>query len=393
MSPFGRRTAVGVVTGTAVIATALLTMMGGQPKRAPDSTPPPITGTVSVSAESSASVAPSAPRASPTLPATRPRSTHPSAVPATSAIDDMTALIGDVRQATAYRYGLRDSSGGSMETLKVIANPSGGYLGVYHTNLGTAYAVRVATSSDLVTWTLRATLDSHASQPTIAPTSDGGFLVVEEADNNRLASPSATWLRFLHYPGLARLLSSAPDARFDAPHTLVAPIPKGGAEGTPNVYSVTLSPDLGHSIIDIGFHYFKDAVVDRQARGALTNFRSWRARAQPAIDAALEALGCKGNIGDRDSLEYEGVRLNIHEGQLVRNDWSAWRVFLYQPHTGEARRLAVATHRGSRSFANPSFSWVTLPSGKRAIAVTMFIPVAGSAPGEAGELLYYREVH
>jgi hypothetical protein len=378
--------------GAAVIATGLLTVMGGHPNRAPDSTPPPIIGTVSVSPEPSASRAPSPPRASPTPAATRPSSTHPSPVPATSAIDDMTALIGNVRQATAYRYGLRDSSGASMDTLKVIANPSGGYLGVYHTSLGSAFAVRVATSSDLVTWTLRATLDSHASQPTIAATSDGGLLVVEEADNTGLASPSATWLRFLHYPSLARLLSSAPDARFDAPHTLVAPIPEGGAEGTPNVYSVTLSPDVGHSVIEIGFHYFKDAVVDRQARGTLTNFRAWSTRAQPAIDAALEALGCKGNIGDRDSLVYEGVRLNIHEGQLVQNDWSAWRVFLYQPVTGEARRLAVATRGGSRSFANPSFSWVILPSGKRAIVVTMFIPVAGSAPGEAGELLYYREV-
>ena len=391
MFPLARRTAVGVVAGAAVIATALLTMMAGQPRPAPGSTPPPIIGTVSASPKPTATRPPTVhPSSTPT--ATRPTPTHPSAAPATKPIDDMTALIGNVRQATAYRYGLRDSSGGSMDTLKVISNRSGGYLGVYHTNLGTGFAVRVATSSDLVTWKLRATLDYHASQPTIAATPDGGFLVVEEADNTGLASPSATWLRFLHYPSLAGLLSSAPDARFDAPHTLVAPIPKGGAEGTPNVYSVTLSPDVRHSVIDIGFHYFKDAVLDRQARGTLTNFRAWRARAQPAIDAALEALGCRGNIGDRDSLMYEGVRLNIHEGQLVQNDWSAWRVFLYQPQTAEARRLSVATHGGSRSFANPSFSWVTLPSGKRAIVITLFIPVAGSAPGEAGELLYYREV-
>ena len=50
-------------------------------------------------------------------------------------------------------------------------------------------------------------------------------------------------------------------------------------EGTPNIYSVSLTPDIDHSIIDVGFHYQRNCDLDRQARGRLTNFTSWTAAA------------------------------------------------------------------------------------------------------------------
>jgi hypothetical protein len=314
----------------------------------------------------------------------------PSAAPPLDPIAGMAALITDVTAADAYRYGLRDSAGSSMDTLKVIPDGAGGYLGVYHTLISGAFHVKLATSMDLLTWTYRVDLDTHASQPTLAATSDGGYLLAEEADNNGLVATSATWLRFRHYATFASLLAAAPDRTFDAPHTLVSTT--GGAEGTPNIYSASLSPDLSHSVIDIGFHYFKDAVVDRQARGQLVNFSAWSTRTEPQIDNAITALGVAGNIGDRDSVVFEGAQLNIHEGQLTKGDWSSWRVFLYDPTTARAAPVPVQTHKGSVSFANPSYSILSGPTGSRVIVVTLFLPVSGSAAGEAGELIYFRQL-
>ena len=55
-----------------------------------------------------------------------------------------------------------------------------------------------------------------------------------------------------------------------------------------------------------------------------------------------------------------------------------------------ATQLAIRTHGGSRTFANPTFTPLTLPNGQPGVVVTQFIPVSGAAPGEAGELVYYR---
>jgi len=48
-----------------------------------------------------------------------------------------------------------------MDTVKIITNPAGGYLGVYHT--GTR--VNLATSTDLLTWVFRRTLERRLPNP------------------------------------------------------------------------------------------------------------------------------------------------------------------------------------------------------------------------------------
>ena len=80
-------------------------------------------------------------------------------------------LIGDVVGATGHRYAVKDNAGNNMDTVKIIANPAGGYLGVYHTGDN----VNLATSTDLLTWTFRRTLDPQATQPTICVLPTGGF--------------------------------------------------------------------------------------------------------------------------------------------------------------------------------------------------------------------------
>jgi hypothetical protein len=316
-------------------------------------------------------------------------------------IDGLVEILEDVPAASA-RYQVRDDLGVPMDTLKIIEGTGGGYLGVYHRMRRHRLTVHVATSTDLLHWTHRAVLDDRATQPTIAALPDGSYLVVVEAGGG--GGPA--WLRVHHYPTVDRLLAGDADRTADLPHTQVPP--GRLAEGTPNIYAATLAPDLDHSVIDIGFHYLRDGDVDRQARGCLTDFRRWRAAARPELDAAVEARSVRGNIGGRDVLTWHGVPVTVLEGQLRKGDWSSWRVFLYwvgsaptegpgaKVNSGEppgaARPLRIRTHGGSTAFANPAVTLLRSPAGAPAVCASMFLFAEGAAAGEAGQLVYYREI-
>jgi hypothetical protein len=298
-------------------------------------------------------------------------------------VDELIALVSDVDGARAV-YGLRDDRGLAMDTVKVIGDGAGGYLGIYHTGTGHGFDVHLAGSVDLLTWRHRVRLDTQASQPTIAAVPGGGFITAVEAGGH--GRPA--WLRLRRYRDLARLLAAEEDATFDAPHTLT---PRHRlAEGTPNIYAVH-SP----STVDIGFHYQRRRYrwwggVDRQARGTLIDFRRWNARREPAVDAAVEAHGVRGNIGGRDFFTWRGRRYSLVEGQLRRGRWESWRVFLYDWESGAAHPVPVRTRGGSVSFGNPTLTMLTAPSGEPAMVVTAYLFPAGAAPGEAGPLLYHR---
>jgi hypothetical protein len=308
-------------------------------------------------------------------------------------IADLLALVSNVDAARAA-YHVRDDRGLAMDTVKVIEDGAGGYLGIYHTGNGRGFDVHLATSTDLLTWRHRALMDAGASQPTIAAIPDGGFLTAVEAGG----SGGPAWLRLHRYPSLARLLAAEPDATFDAPHTLTPR--RRLAEGTPNIY-----PGHSPSTVDVGFHYLRRSRlwpggawrggvrrggVDRQARGELRDFRDWRTRYEPVVDAAVAAHGVTGNIGGRDFFTWRGRPYSLVEGQLRRKRWESWRVFLYDWSTGTAHPVPVRTRAGSVSFGNPTLTMLTAPSGEPAMVVTLYVFPAGAAPGEAGPLLYYR---
>jgi hypothetical protein len=295
------------------------------------------------------------------------------------------ALLESVPAATGHRYGARDNLGNTLDTLKVIPDPGGGYLGVYHTLVGGVFVTKLATSTDLLAWRHRADLDAHASQPTIAALADGSFVVAYEKDSGCTGrGAGGNCLRFLHYPSRSALLAGEAERSFQAARTL-----SNCAEGTPNIYSARLEPDIASSEIDVGFHYFRGCDVDRQARGTLTDFSSFSARVEPQLNAAFEAFGPGGNIGDRDSLDWEGKTYNLHEVQFTKGDFGSWRTLLYQWGAG-AQRLSIRTHKGSTAFANPTFTSLRSPSGREALLVTIFLPHQGAPVGEGGELVYYR---
>jgi hypothetical protein len=291
--------------------------------------------------------------------------------------DRLAGLLGDVRAAIAFRYDAHDSLGNRMDTAKVIPSPAGGYLAVYHSG----QVCHLATSTDLMQWTHRVVIDQPATQPTIAATGDGGLLTAAEFNDGHGGQ-----LRIRYWPTLEALLAGRPAREFLAPRTLSA-----CNEGTPSIRQLRLDA----SRIELGLHYHRDCQVDRQARGTLTGFRAWTTATDPELDAAVERAAAAageqigGNIGDRDHLRYRGRDHDMVEAQSRRGDFGSWRVYLCDRAAGTAQRLSIVTHWGSRAFANPTATMLRDPAGRQAVMSTLFVPMEGAAPGEAGSLLYH----
>lgn len=306
---------------------------------------------------------------------------------AASAQASLAKIIQNVKSASVYKYGAADDKGTAMDTAKVIANPAGGYLAVYHHTPSTT--VKLATSKDLKKWTLRVNLDK-GTQATIAPTSDKGFIVAHEGNNG------GGFVKILHYPSLKALFAAKPDKTYSAKRTL-----SKCNEGTPNITSSSLKPDIAHSVIKINFHYHNGCNTDRQAVGTLTNFSKWTTEKVPKLDNAVLAaakankIELKGNIGDRDFMKYGGIMYTILEAQAKKGaqgengSFATWRPYLYSPKTNKAVLLNIKTHKGSKSFANPTMTAAKGPDGSKGIIVTFFMPGEAAAKGEAGTVIYF----
>lgn len=292
---------------------------------------------------------------------------------------ELHGMLQSVAGADAHRYNAMDSAGRSMDTAKIIADPSGGYLAVYHTYIDNIFRVSVASSVDLIHWTFRRELGDHASQPYITALSNGGFVVAWEADpRNHIV--------FRYYASRDDLFHGVPARSYDTQQTL-SPC----AEGTPVIYTVQLNPDIDHSTIDVGGHFYSQCDRDREMRGTLTNFSQWIAVPQPIFDHALLAWGVKGNIGDRDAAFFKGFQFGVIEGQYIKGDFGSWRCFLFDYSTGTAQPLDIQTNGGSQSFGNPTITSLIAPNGQPAIVITVYIFGDYASSGESGELIYYKK--
>ncbi|MGW3413303.1 hypothetical protein [Streptomyces sp. NPDC000888] len=298
-----------------------------------------------------------------------------SAEPASAATARLASLVGDVRDADGYAYDLRDDTGRTMDTAQIIRTPDGTYLAVYHSTLADGrFHSAIATSRDLRTWTRRHDFGAGTSQPTLATDGAGGYVLAYEKDpDNHIAVRG--------YADLDALLAGKAARAYDAPRTL-----SRCAEGTPDISSVH------DGTVELTGHYRARCDTDRQLRATLRDFKTWHAEPDQRLDRALEAWGTGGNIGDRSSLELGGSELVLIEGQQRREDFGSWRTYAYDPATGRADRLTLRTHGASQAFANPSATWLTDPDGHPALLVSVFVPSEGAAPGEAGQLVYWREL-
>lgn len=305
-----------------------------------------------------------------------------------AASPELVALLQDVTMADGSRYHANDNQNVGLDTAKIIPNPQGGYLAVYHHLINNIFQVRLARSSDLLNWTYVVTIEIGASQPTAATLSDGSFVIAYEKDGSgTTCRGSGSCLAFEHYANLTALLAANPAKSIAINRTL-----SSCNEGTPNIYAATLNPDINRSIINVGFHYFSGCNVDRQAIGTLTNFSSWKVQSDSNLNTLFTNLGTiKGNVGDRDAFFYQGRPYSVVEGQYTKNDYSSWRPYLFDRTSNSLTLLALRTHGGSTSFGNPTFTDLILPDGKRGFVSTEFIFSEGAAPGEAGPLIYYKK--
>ena len=293
---------------------------------------------------------------------------------AAAARAELRGLIEDVTAATAYRYRTSDDTGRWMDTAKIIWIPEADAFGaVYHSwsNADSAFHIQLATSVNLMDWAWRRELAGQASQPTIAAASDGGYVVAWEQE------PDPIHLAIAYYSTWDDLQAGKAIRRIDPPVTTPA-----CGEGTPSI-------ELASSArVDVAFHYHADCDLDREAGGS-TDWTTWQASTRQAVDGALAAVGVTGHMGDRDSIDFRGNNLTLIEGQLVREDVSSWRTFLYDAWTGIAEPLDFRTHAGSVAFSNPTINQVDV-GGVPAILVTLYVITEGAAGPEDGELIYYR---
>jgi hypothetical protein len=295
------------------------------------------------------------------------------------------SLVEQVTAADGHGYGVRDDTGCELHCAKIIpdgAAPDGSqphYLAVYHSTLPDGrFHAALAGSQDLLRWRRLRDFGPGGSQPTIAAVPGGGYLVAWEQDpKNHIA--------VRYFADREALLGGPPLRTFDARRSL-----SRCAEGTPNVYRVRLDPDIDHSVIELGGHYWWRCDRDRQLRATLTDFRRWKATAQPRFDAALLRWDVGGNVGGRDPVELLERSYALIEAQHVKGDFGSWRTYVYDYESGLAHPLAIRTHGGSTAFANPHATVLTAPDGRRALAVSLFLPGEGAGPGEGGQLIYYR---
>ncbi len=312
-------------------------------------------------------------------PSTQP--TAPSAATCRAAGTQLRGFMANVTSSNASSYQTRDSTGYTTDTIKIVQIPQG-YLGVYHDLIGTSFSVRLGFSTDLLRWRYVTTIATGASQPTIFPLPDGGFLVAYEKDD----PGGFAHLEFRGYPSVVALGYNQYDAQFDAPRTL-SPI----GEGTPNVRSVAYQGSLSRSTIQVGFHYFDRRLGrDREGLGTLTNFSVWSTRVNTQLNTAFQPMP-GGEIGGRDYLLFEGCPFTVIEAQSVLGDWSTWHVYLYDETAHTVTAIPVRTAGLSTSMGNHKFEIVTDPAGHQALVVSYFIFSQGSAPGEAGPLVFYTE--
>lgn len=304
-------------------------------------------------------------------------SANPAVPTSAAARAELRAVIEDVAGSTGHAYDVKDDRGHGMAGAKIIAIPeTGEFAAIYFTWREEAgpFDVHLATSPDLMTWTWQVMLASEASQPTILPAQDGGYVTAWEV--SRLAGdPSPT--AFAYYATWEALLGAEPAKTYETKLSL-SPC----CEGTPNLYSAS------SVAADVGIHFYDDYIVDRQARGTLT-WTDWSVSRQPLLDATLTSNGVEGHIGDRDAIRFRGFDFLLLEGQLRRDDWSAWRIFLVDDAVGAAAPLEIRTHAGSLSMSNPTIELVEL-RGQAALVMGVFIQESAAGSGEDAQLIYYR---
>lgn len=304
---------------------------------------------------------------------------------------------GPCPQNGPVAFALRDSSGAPMDVLDPLADPDGGYLGVYQSPApgrspvdATRYQLVLGRSEDLLHWQRLRVLDPNGATMGTLQTIPGthGFLLAYE----KAPAQVGHYVRLCYYPTREDLLGARPSACRDLPRTMSAL-----NDGTPSLLAIRWRGGLNRSLIRLGFHYElaagKAGGPDREAVGYLSGFRRFSAVADRRVDTALTRAGFPGSHGDERRFTFAGRTWRVYEANTSASAFDSWFSVLYSPRDGKVYPLAFRTPAGvlPRSFGNPVVEVLPAPSGRgRVLAMTLFVFSAGPAAPLAGELLFYR---
>lgn len=322
--------------------------------------------------------------------------------PQPSAGGDLTRrLIGLLEQGpcapqAGYAYGARDNRGAPLDVLDPIADPAGGYLGVYHVRVhrpgpAATYQVLLAHSHDLITWTrLRVLVPAGASMPTLRGVPGGsGFLLAYE---KRAATANTHLIRVQWYRSRTALLAGHPAMGVDLPRRY-----SRFNNGTPSFWAIRWHGSPARSALELAFHY-EDARgagpgADREAVGVLIGFRRWITHRDTRIDGLIDQTGLTGSHGDQRQFEWAGRPWRVYEANPAVFAFGDWHTVLDDVAANRVHPLTIETPLGrfSTSFGNPTAAILPAPSGHgRVLVMTLFVFSSGQAAREAGELVFYR---
>lgn len=310
---------------------------------------------------------------------------------------EVQGILQNVKGADAVRYDTKDNTGRNVETLDVAANPDAEpgqadrYIGVSHILEDGKFQVYLTQSSDLVNWTNVTKIKSNASNPAIVSLPTGGYLVALESHDN-----PGNHVQIRSYKTLTDLETGDVDEVYNGSRTL-----SNHAEGTPSFRSVEWRGNMENSTIHLGMHYYRNGDVDRQALATLDN-GVWTEEVREGLNnlmydsvsqlTATYENNTIGNFGSRREFQVSGRDYEIVEGQLTKNDWAAWRLFLYDVQDNQLVALDMDPHYGQTSFGNPTAHVLPSPDGNGQVLFWSSFLFSDGAPLGAGQMVAYKHL-
>ena len=266
---------------------------------------------------------------------------------------NLATLLNAPHTDARSKYSLKDNAGRSLDGLRIVQDPSEGFIGVYHTLIGPdKFCLRIVSSRDLHAerWTHRGDIDcDYASQGELKRLPDGRYLLGYEKN----PTGRRPIMRFQLFANVAALLNNQPERDFSAPAT-----PNANADGTPGFRWIRYDGNPDSMVVEVGFHFNrKSDGRDINAIGFLRGFRAWDYYEHNPLNNLMYQRA-QWHIGDRSFIVWQGRPYTLIEGMTRRDDWNSWRLFLYDENSGSLEAINYVTPQNSPSHGNPSLTLV-----------------------------------
>jgi hypothetical protein len=328
-----------------------------------------------------------------------PLETAPAAA-ATLTEVQLAAILDETAPNTPYAsvYGLRataaDGTKLSAAPLKIAQTdlPQTPYVGVFHTPLNaTQFETILAWSPNLTTWTVLGAIHQLASQPDLRVLPDDSVLYADEYD------PAGRSYVQIHYygpqpngqAGLPALLANpalTPTAAVALPGTVGAT-----QDGTPEFGRYAYpTPGVIPTPLEVNYHYYWRGRRDLDGTGRLTAGTTWTGGPDRLTNTLVNNAGGIGKIGRREVFRVGPTVYDLVEAQTrpPSDAYDDWRLFLVNRTARTAQELHPTLAGGAQSVGGPTVSFLTLPDGTPALALTQYVFSPGNGTTRPGGHLY-----